>query len=127
MKQDNQISSILSPEVEIQGDVKVAGSILIYGKIYGKLESKGTVRTAKGSYIKGNIYAKDAQVSGKVEGDLIVSDKVTLGTTSYLAGNLNSKVLVIEEGAQFDGVVNMVKKNDPAKIDNSNPESVKKA
>ena len=37
MKQDNQISSILSPEVEIQGDVKVAGSILIYGKIYGKL------------------------------------------------------------------------------------------
>ena len=32
MKQDNQISSILSPEVEIQGDVKVTGSILIYGK-----------------------------------------------------------------------------------------------
>ena len=34
MKQDNQISSILSPEVEITGDVKVSGSILIYGKIF---------------------------------------------------------------------------------------------
>ena len=117
MKQDNQISSILSPEVEITGDVKVSGSILIYGKILGKLESKGTVRTAKGSYIKGNIFAKDAQVSGKVDGDLAVNDKVTLGNSAYLTGNLNAKVLVIEEGAQFDGVVNMVK----------NPDSIKTA
>ena len=117
MKQDNQISSILSPEVEIQGDVKVAGSILIYGKIYGKLESKGSVRTAKGSFIKGNIYAKEAQVSGKVEGDLIVSDKVTLGNSSFLTGNLNAKVLVIEEGAQFEGVVNMIKKAEPVKAE----------
>ncbi len=115
MKQDNQISSILSPEVEITGDVKVSGSILIYGKILGKLESQGTVRTAKGSYVKGNIIAKDAQISGKVDGDLIVNDKVTLGNSAYLTGNLNAKVLVIEEGAQFDGVVNMLKNSDTTK------------
>ena len=115
MKQDNQISSILSPEVEITGDVKVSGSILIYGKILGKLESLGTVRTAKGSYVKGYIIAKDAQISGKVDGDLIVNDKVTLGNSAYLTGNLNAKVLVIEEGAQFDGVVNMLKNSDNTK------------
>ena len=123
MKQDNQISSILSPEVEITGDVKVSGSILIYGKILGKLESKGTVRTAKGSYVKGNIIAKDAQVSGKVDGDLVVNDKVTLGNSAYLTGNLNAKVLVIEEGAQFDGVVNMVKKTDELKTPSENSKS----
>ena len=123
MKQDNQISSILSPEVEITGDVKVSGSILIYGKILGKLESKGTVRTAKGSYIKGNIFAKDAQVSGKVDGDLAVNDKVTLGNSAYLTGNLNAKVLVIEEGAQFDGVVNMVKNPDSIKTASDNSKS----
>ena len=123
MKQDNQISSILSPEVEITGDVKVSGSILIYGKILGKLESKGTVRTAKGSYVKGNIIAKDAQISGKVDGDLVVNDKVTLGNSAYLTGNLNAKVLVIEEGAQFDGVVNMVKKPDELKIPSENSKS----
>jgi len=123
MKQDNQISSILSPEVEITGDVKVSGSILIYGKIFGKLESKGTVRTAKGSYVKGNIIAKDAQVSGKVDGDLVVNDKVTLGNSAYLTGNLNAKVLVIEEGAQFDGVVNMVKNPNDLKTPPESPKS----
>ena len=123
MKQDNQISSILSPEVEITGDVKVSGSILIYGKVLGKLESKGTVRTAKGSYVKGNIIAKDAQVSGKVDGDLVVNDKVTLGNSAYLTGNLNAKVLVIEEGAQFDGVVNMVRNSDGTKTTSDNSKS----
>ena len=125
MKQDNQISSILSPEVEITGDVKVSGSILIYGKIIGKLESKGTVRTAKGSYVKGNIFAKDAQVSGKVDGDLVVNEKVTLGNSAYLTGNLNAKVLVIEEGAQFDGVVNMVKNSDALKSTSDNSKLTK--
>ena len=123
MKQDNQISSILSPEVEITGDVKVSGSILIYGKVLGKLESKGTVRTAKGSYVKGNIIAKDAQVSGKVDGDLVVNDKVTLGNSAYLTGNLNAKVLVIEEGAQFDGVVNMVRNSDGTKPESNDSKS----
>ena len=109
MKQDNQISSILSPEVEITGDVKVSGSILIYGKIFGKLESKGTVRTAKGSYVKGNIIAKDVTIGGNVDGDIDAERKVTLGDTSILTGNLKASTLTIEEGAKFEGVCNMKK------------------
>ena len=34
-KLDNKMSSILGPELEIKGDVKVAGSLLIYGKVLG--------------------------------------------------------------------------------------------
>ena len=115
VKQESKSSSILGPELEIHGDVKVSGSLLIYGKVFGNIQSSGTIQTANGSVINGNISAKDASISGKVDGDLDVEKKVTLGDTSYLTGNLNAKVLVIEEGAQFDGVVNMVKNSDPLK------------
>ena len=106
-KLDSKMSSILGPELEINGDVKVAGSLLIYGKVYGNIESNGTVRTAKGSVVKGDIKAKDAAVSGQVEGDLDVNSKVTLGDTSFLSGNLKAAILTIEEGAKFEGVCNM--------------------
>ena len=106
-KPDSKMSSILGPELEINGDVKVAGSLLIYGKVYGSIESNGTVRTAKGSVVKGDIKAKDVAVGGQVEGDLIVNSKVTLGDTSLLKGNLNAAILTIEEGAKFEGVCNM--------------------
>ena len=38
-KMNSKTSSILGPEVEIHGDVKVSGSLLIYGKIFGNIKS----------------------------------------------------------------------------------------
>ena len=114
-KPDNKTSSILGPELEIHGDVKVSGSLFIYGKIFGNIQSNGTVQTANGSVINGNISAKDVAIGGKVDGDLDVEKKVTLGDTSFLTGNLKASILTIEESAKFDGVCNMVKTSQPVK------------
>ena len=108
-KMNSKTSSILGPELEIHGDVKVSGSLLIYGKIFGNIHSNGAVRTASGSEVKGNITAKEVTIGGKVYGDVDVDKKVTLGDTSALTGNLKATTLTIEEGAKFEGVCNMVK------------------
>jgi len=113
VKPENKSSSILGPELEIHGDVKVSGSLLIYGKVFGNIQSNGAVQTANGSVVNGNISAKDVAIGGKVDGDLDVEKKVTLGDTSYLSGNLKAAILTIEEGAKFDGVCNMVKTSQP--------------
>ena len=104
-KPDSKTSSILGPELEIHGDVKVSGNI----------QSSGSVRTANGSVVNGNISANDATIGGKVEGDLDVEKKVTLGDTSFLTGNLKASILTIEEGAKFDGVCSMLKNSQPDK------------
>ena len=108
VKPENKSSSILGPELEIHGDVKVSGSLLIYGKVFGNIQSSGAVQTANGSVVNGNIAARDVAISGKVDGDLDVEKKVTLGDTSYLSGNLKASILTIEEGAKFDGMCSMI-------------------
>ena len=105
----NTMSSILGPELKIDGDIKVNGDLLIYGEVNGSISSKGTINSAKGSLVKGNISAKNATISGTVEGDLDVESKVILGTNSYLTGNLKAAIITIEEGARFDGMCSMVK------------------
>ena len=107
---NNNMSSILGPEIEVSGDLKVKGDILIYGTVLGNVECRGKVHTAKGSLIKGNINSKSAYINGKIEGNLIASDKVVLAKFSQLKGNLNSSTLTIEEGARFDGICNMQSK-----------------
>ena len=114
-KPESKTSSILGPELEIHGDVKVSGSLLIYGKVFGSIQSSGAVRTANGSVVNGNISAKEASIGGKVDGDLDIEKKVTLGDTSFLTGNLKAAILTIEEGAKFDGVCSMLKKSQPEK------------
>ena len=74
-KNKNSIGSILGPEIEIKGDVKAKGSLLIYGKVLGNIKSSGTVSTANGSYIKGNIESNEANLSGHIEGDVEVKKK----------------------------------------------------
>ncbi|MEE2859103.1 MAG: polymer-forming cytoskeletal protein [Candidatus Neomarinimicrobiota bacterium] len=107
---NNKTSSILGPELEIHGDVKVSGSLLLYGKVFGNIHSNGSVRTADGSEVKGNISANEAIIGGKVDGDVDVNKKVTLGDSSKLTGNLKATTLTIEEGAKFEGVCNMMDK-----------------
>ena len=58
MKSDKDMGSILGPEFKIDGNVNVSGSLLIYGTVNGNIESKGSVRTAKGSRIKGDIIGR---------------------------------------------------------------------
>ena len=114
-KMNSKTSSILGPELEIHGDVKVAGSLLIYGKVFGNIQSNGAIRTARGSEVKGNITAKEVTIGGKVDGDIDVEKKVILGDTSALTGNLNATTLTIEEGAKFEGVCNMENNSQPVK------------
>tara|TARA_B110000196_G_C20832379_1_gene514345 strand:- start:223 stop:645 length:423 start_codon:yes stop_codon:yes gene_type:complete len=115
---DSKISSIIGPEVEVDGDVRVVGSILIYGKINGSVNATGSVRTAKGSHIQGNIESKDANISGKVEGHLNIKNKTVLEKNCILNGDLTSSIVVIEEGATFKGLCNMMGNQVGKKDDN---------
>ena len=116
---ENKINSIIGPEVEVDGDVKVVGSILIYGKINGGVKATGSVRTAKGSYIKGNIESKNANISGSIDGDLKVENKTILEKNCDLKGNLTTGIVVIEEADNFDGICNMINKSEVEKGLNS--------
>ena len=107
-KDDSKINSILGPEVEVSGDVKVVGSILIYGIVNGNIVASGTVRTAKGSSVNGNIESKNAIISGEIMGDLTVENKATLEHDCILNGNLTTSIVVVDEGATFKGLCNMI-------------------
>ena len=116
-KSSNNISSILGPEVEINGDVSVSGDLIIYGVVNGDILSKGEVVSAKGSVVNGNICANNASLSGTVKGNLEIESKVILGKSSHVTGNLKAAIITIEEGAKFDGMCNMI--NDSAQSKSS--------
>ena len=108
-KQSNTLGSILDPNIEINGDINVSANLIVYGKINGNVISTETINTAKDSIINGNLIAKEAVISGTLKGDLEVSGKVVLTEDSNLLGNLKASIIVIEEGAKFDGMCQMIK------------------
>ena len=108
-KKTNSLGTILGPDIEFKGDINASGNIIIYGKIIGNIKCVGDVNTSKESFIKGNIQAQNIFISGQVQGNLNINNKIVLGSTGELTGDIQSSILSIEEGGNFDGMCNMLK------------------
>ena len=110
----SSLGSIMSQDIEINGDINISGDMIIYGKIYGNINSTGVINTAKGSIIKGHIEAKKIFISGTITGNLDIKNKVVIESSGTLNGNIKASIITIEEGANFDGMCNMLKSNESA-------------
>ena len=105
---NNNISSIIGPEMEIKGDVSVKGDLLVYGTIHGDVKSSGDIIKAKHSVINGSMESQNASISGKIKGNLTIKSKITLKKNAHLEGDLKAAIITLEEGAKFDGMCSMV-------------------
>ncbi|MCK5086538.1 MAG: polymer-forming cytoskeletal protein [Melioribacteraceae bacterium] len=110
--------SILSGGVKLEGKLYSDGNVRIDGKINGELVINGNLTLGETSIIKGNIKAVNITISGEVEGTVNSAEKLILESKSKLIGDLTAKVLVVEEGAKFDGKSFMGKKPEEEKVKN---------
>ena len=109
MFQQNSLSSIIGPDLSIDGDLSIKGNLLIYGKVNGNIVCEGILTMSKGSEVHGNIKTHNADISGILNGDIESKEKISLSSTATLNGNLLASILVIEDGASFNGLCTMAK------------------
>lgn len=95
--------SILSSGVKVEGRIYSDGNMRIDGIVNGDITVNGNLTLGEESEVKGEIKARNITVSGKVEGTVSASDKFILEANASLIGDLSAKVLVVEEGALFEG------------------------
>jgi cytoskeletal protein CcmA (bactofilin family) len=87
----------------IRGDVETAGDIRIDGTLIGKLSAKARVVLGESAIIEGNIFCQNADVSGAILGNIVVDELLTLKSTGRMHGDVITRKLVIEAGADFTG------------------------
>ena len=96
-------TTIISRCVKIEGKIISNGNIRIDGEIQGDIFSESNVTIGQGAKINGQINANVITIGGKVSGIVRAKDKLILDSKSYLKGDIFAKILVIDEGAKFDG------------------------
>ena len=55
----------------------------------------------------GNIHAGNVQVDGSVNGNIFARNQVKLGKKAHIKGNIHAFKFVAEEGACFNGRMNL--------------------
>jgi cytoskeletal protein CcmA (bactofilin family) len=105
----------ISRGVEISGDVVFADSLLVDGKVTGKLVSEnGTLAIEQTGEIKADVDVGICVIRGSVHGNINAKSRIEIYRTARVQGDLTTPVLLVEEGAQLSGAVKMGKEASPA-------------
>jgi cytoskeletal protein CcmA (bactofilin family) len=95
--------NLINTGTDITGDVKSTGDIRIDGMLTGNLNTKGKVVIGPTGKVNGEVVCKNSEVSGTVEGKIIVSQLLILKASSKIFGDISTVKLSIEPGAIFSG------------------------
>jgi len=99
--------NIIGAGTIITGDVNCSGDIRIDGGLTGNLNVQGKVVIGGSGKIKGEITCKNSEVEGNVEGKITVTELLSLKATSSILGDIITRKLAIEPGANFTGNCSM--------------------
>lgn len=107
---DGTMSGFVGGGTVLSGEAAFKGMLRIDGHLTGRISSeKGTLIVSSGGRVDANIEVATAKINGVVNGDIIASERLELGRSAQVFGNVQTPVLVIEQGAIFEGGCRMKK------------------
>ena len=112
------IHTMIGPDATINGHIRLTDGLIIYGKVYGDVITKGSVRIAKDGLVQGNVEGSNIRVGGTVIGDVKSNGQVVLRKNCVLKGDISYRKLHIEDGAQFEGQCDLVVDMNLKNVDN---------
>lgn len=83
----------------IKGDITSSGFFRIDGTIEGNIKTPSKVVVGKEGVVIGTLYCENADVEGRLEGDLNVNELLILRGTAQVDGDLIVGRLSVEPGA----------------------------
>ncbi len=107
LEAENNAINLLGVGTEIKGDINSNGDIRIDGSLTGNLRTKGKVVIGETGLVAGEIFCKNSDVEGKIEGKINATELLSLKSTSMIKGDIITRKLAIEPGAKFTGNCNM--------------------
>jgi cytoskeletal protein CcmA (bactofilin family) len=91
----------LHGRLDIQGDLKVAGTV------EGELKVSGDVSIDSTANVQASIEGANVTVRGQVSGNVTARRRLTLGGSGHLNGDVRVGRLTVEDGATLNGTVAM--------------------
>lgn len=102
-----KLSSLVSANVEVAGDLIFTGGVRIDGQVQGNVIGKdgdhGLLVLSEKGAITGNVRVYDAVINGTICGDVEVMHFLELQANARVTGNITYRQLQMECGAHIDG------------------------
>lgn len=107
---EGRLSGFVGHGTMLTGETNFQMMLRIDGHLTGTVSSEGgTLIVGSTGQVDANVSVSIANINGTVNGDIIATEKIHLGRTARVVGNIATPRLVIEEGAVYEGGCNMLR------------------
>jgi cytoskeletal protein CcmA (bactofilin family) len=107
---EGRLSGFVGHGTTLTGETEFHAMLRVDGHLIGTVTSEsGTLIIGTNGQVDANIMVAAAMINGTVNGDVIASEKLQLGRTARVLGNISSPRLIVEEGAILEGNCSMLK------------------
>ena len=97
----------IEKNTKIKGDIVSEADFRIDGKLDGNVTTSGKVVIGKDGYIHGKVECVNADIEGNFNGELLVSDLLSLKASAVIEGTVSVTKLAVEPGATFNASCTM--------------------
>jgi len=107
---EGRLSGFVGHGTVLTGETNFEAMLRVDGHLMGTVASdSGTLLVGTNGQVDANISVAAALVNGNVNGDIIATDKIQLGRTARVVGNITTPRLILEDGAVLEGSCSMLK------------------
>jgi cytoskeletal protein CcmA (bactofilin family) len=99
--------SVIDPHARFNGKYVSDRDLRIEGEAQGEIECQGTLIISPQARVRSAIKAHNVIINGDYEGDVDCGGRFEIGSTGRVKGGIKTQVLVVKEGAHWEGSVTM--------------------
>ncbi|NOT49435.1 MAG: polymer-forming cytoskeletal protein [Acidobacteria bacterium] len=107
---EGRLSGFVGHGTTLTGETSFQAMLRVDGHLVGSISSdSGTLIVGTNGQVDANISVSTATINGAVNGDVVATEKIQLGRTARVVGNIQTPRLTIEDGAVLEGGCTMLK------------------
>jgi len=95
--------TVIGAGVRVEGNFNAFGDVIVKGTVSGALETQNDLHVEAGALIEADAKAKNAYIAGEIKGGLIAEEKIKFSRSAKIEGDIQCKILSVEEGAVING------------------------
>jgi cytoskeletal protein CcmA (bactofilin family) len=92
----------LDRDSKVEGKLSFKRSVRVDGQIDGEIFAKDLI-IGESALVTAQIKAASVIVAGTIKGEIIASESIEIRASARISGKLTSPILVMHEGAAFEG------------------------
>ena len=95
----------------ITGEITSQEDITIHGRVKGQIRmDKGALMVAPKGSVDAEVQGTHVTIHGTMAGNVLATDRLELTPTSDVTGTITAPAVVLQDGATFNGIIDMERK-----------------